>query len=163
MSLIDVLTDAFVAVGNEIRDHTHVVADLSNASTLAKTILTRTTGAQIRSDIGAGTSDLALGTTGSTAKAGNYAPAAADISDSTTVGRNVLKAADGATARSAIGAGTSSLALGSTSSTAAAGDHTHTAAAVGAADVEGSAVGIWLGTVASLPGTGTTGYIYFTY
>jgi len=50
------------------------------------------------------------------------APAAADISDATTVGRNVLKAADAAAARTAIGAGTSSLALGTTGSTAAAGN-----------------------------------------
>lgn len=50
---------------------------------------------------------------------------ASQISDATTVGRNVLKAADAATARQAIGAGTSNLALGTTSSTAAAGNHTH--------------------------------------
>jgi hypothetical protein len=49
-------------------------------------------------------------------------PTAADISDATTVGRNVLKAADAATARTAIGAGTSSLTIGTTSVTAAAGD-----------------------------------------
>ncbi|MCC4300430.1 hypothetical protein [Rhodococcus sp. 3-2] len=47
---------------------------------------------------------------------------ATDISDSTTVGRNVLKAADAAAARTAIGAGTSSLATGTTGSTAAAGN-----------------------------------------
>ncbi|WP_166905920.1 hypothetical protein [Mycobacterium sp. DL440] len=52
---------------------------------------------------------------------------AANITDATTVGRNVLKAADAAAARTAIGAGTgsSNLALGTTSTTAAAGDHTH--------------------------------------
>lgn len=47
------------------------------------------------------------------------------ISDSTTVGRAVLTAADQAAGRTAIGAGTSSLALGSTGTTAAAGNHTH--------------------------------------
>lgn len=47
----------------------------------------------------------------------------ADITDSTTVGRNVLKATDAAAARSAIGAGTSSLAIGTTSITAKAGDY----------------------------------------
>lgn len=47
---------------------------------------------------------------------------AADITDATAVGRNVLKAADAAAARTAIGAGTSSLALGATASTALAGN-----------------------------------------
>lgn len=50
---------------------------------------------------------------------------ASQISDATTVGRNVLKATDAAAARTAIGAGTSNLALGTTSTTAAAGNHTH--------------------------------------
>lgn len=50
---------------------------------------------------------------------------ATEISDSTTVGRSVLTAADAAAARTAIGAGTSSLALGETGATAAAGNHTH--------------------------------------
>lgn len=52
--------------------------------------------------------------------------AATDISDATTVGRNVIKAADAAAARTAIGAGTgngtSNLALGTTSTTALRGD-----------------------------------------
>jgi Major tropism determinant N-terminal domain len=47
---------------------------------------------------------------------------ATDISDSTAVGRSVLKAADAAAARTAIGAGTSSLAIGTTSTTAKAGN-----------------------------------------
>lgn len=112
MSLVGEISDLATAIGNKIRDLTIPVSKLSDATTLTRTILQRTTGAQIRGDIGAGTSDLALGSTGTTAAAGN---------------------------------------------------HTHTAAALGVADVEGSAVGIWLGPVASLPGTGTTGYVYFTY
>jgi len=66
-----------------------------------------------------------VGTTATTAKAGDYQPAAADITDASAVGRLVLTAADAAGARTAIGAGTSSLALGTTSTTAAAGNHTH--------------------------------------
>lgn len=52
---------------------------------------------------------------------------ATDITDSTAVGRSVVKAADAAAARTAIGAGTgnSNLALGTTGTTAAAGNHTH--------------------------------------
>lgn len=47
------------------------------------------------------------------------------ISDSTAIGRNVLKATTEAIARGAIGAGTSDLAIGTTATTAAAGNHTH--------------------------------------
>jgi len=46
----------------------------------------------------------------------------AQVSDATTVGRDVLKAADPAAARTAIGAGTSNLTLGTTAGTAKAGD-----------------------------------------
>lgn len=56
-----------------------------------------------------------------------------DITDATTVGKNLIKAADAAAARTAIGAGTSSLAIGTTASTAAAGNHTHGAATTSAA------------------------------
>lgn len=52
------------------------------------------------------------------------------ITDATAVGKSLLKAADAAAARTAIGAGTSNLALGTTASTAAAGNHTHTIANV---------------------------------
>ncbi|UEM46153.1 hypothetical protein SEA_PINKCREEK_93 [Mycobacterium phage Pinkcreek] len=81
-----------------------------------------TTQANARTAIGAGTSNLALGTTSTTAKAGDYQPTAANISDATATGRSVLTAADATAARTAIGAGTSSLALGTTASTALAGN-----------------------------------------
>jgi len=71
-----------------------------------------------------------IGTTATTAKAGNYQPTAANISDATAVGRSVLTAADAAAARTAIGAGTSSLALGTSASQAAAGNHVHTASVI---------------------------------
>lgn len=130
MSVVGEISDLATAVGNKFRDLTITVSKLSDATTLTRTILQRTTGAQIRSDIGAGTSDLAIGTSGSTAMAGNKT--AADLGG---------------------------LQLGSTGSTAAAGNHTHS----GYATATGSAVGVWLGTTASLPGTGTTGIIYFSY
>ena len=47
-----------------------------------------------------------------------------ELSDATTVGQNLVKAADAAAARAAIGAGTSNLALGTTSTTAMRGDKT---------------------------------------
>lgn len=95
---------------------------------------------QARANIGAGTSSLALGTTAGTAKAGDWKPAAADISDATATGRSVLTAASAATARAAIGAGTSSLALGTTSSTAKAGDYQPTAANISDASPIGQTV-----------------------
>lgn len=53
-----------------------------------------------------------------------WRPAAADISDASTTGQTVLKAANAAAARTAIGAGTSNLALGTTNLTAKAGNYT---------------------------------------
>ena len=64
---------------------------------------------------------------------------AASITDSTTVGRNIITATDAAAVRSTIGAGTSNLALGATASTAAAGNHTHTKADVGLGNVDNTA------------------------
>lgn len=66
----------------------------------------------------------------------------ADITDATTVGRNIIKAADAAAARTAIGAGTgnSNLAVGTTSSTAMRGDG--------------------IQPVASLPGSPVAGILY---
>lgn len=83
---------------------------------------------QARSNIGAGTSNLAVGTGASNAKAGNWVPAAADISDASAVGRSVITSASQSAARTAIGAGTSNLALGTTSATAKAGDYSPPAA-----------------------------------
>ncbi|MMZ43655.1 Head fiber protein [compost metagenome] len=60
---------------------------------------------------------------------GEGGPITADqITDASAVGKSVLKAADAAAARSAIGAGTSSLTLGTTGSTALAGNGTAAAA-----------------------------------
>lgn len=61
---------------------------------------------------------------------------AADITDSTAVGRSVLTATDAAAARGAIGAGTSNLVIGVTSTTAKAGDYTPTAAEIGLENVD---------------------------
>jgi hypothetical protein len=66
---------------------------------------------------------LAIGTTSTTAKAGNWKPSSADISDASAVGKGVLTAEDAETARTAIGAGTSSLTIGTTSTTAKAGNY----------------------------------------
>lgn len=85
--------------------------------------------AAARTAIGAGTgnSDLAIGTTATTAKAGNYHPTWAQVTGKPAV---IGAGADAAAARTAIGAGTSNLTIGTTASTAAAGNHTHTIADV---------------------------------
>lgn len=97
---------------------------ITDASTVGKSVLTAANAAAARTAIGAGTSNLALGTTSTTAKAGDWKPAAADISDASAVGRSVLSAADAAAARSAIGAGVgnSNLVIGTTASQAKAGN-----------------------------------------
>lgn len=100
---------------------TPITADsITDATTTGKNVLKAADQAAARAAIGAGTSNLTLGTTGTTAlagntplltigtttaKAGNYQPTAANITDATAVGRSVLTAADANTARTAIGAG----------------------------------------------------------
>lgn len=90
--------------GKAPTSHTHTATGISDSTTVGRNVLTAADAATARTAIGAGTSDLALGTTGSTAKAGNYQPAAANISDSTAIGRTVLTAADAAAVRTAIAA-----------------------------------------------------------
>lgn len=97
-----------------------VTADsITDATAVGKSLIRAADAPAARTAIGAGTSNLALGTTAGTAKAGNYQPTAANISDSTATGRSVLTAADAAAARTAIGAGTSNVAIGTTAGTAA--------------------------------------------
>lgn len=74
-----------------------------------------------RASIGAGTSDLVLGTTSSTAKPGDYTPDWNAISGKPAV---IASGATQAAARTSIGAGTSDLMLGTTGTTAKAGDYT---------------------------------------
>lgn len=95
-----------------------IATQISDSTVVGRNVLTATDAAAARTAIGAGTSDLALGSTGTTAAAGNHTHTATGISDSTSVGRSVLTAADAAAARTAIGAGTSSLATGTSTGTA---------------------------------------------
>lgn len=110
-------------------DYRPSASDISDSTATGRILITATDSTSARTAIGAGTSNLALGTTASTAKAGNYQPAAADVSDATTVGRSVLTAATAASARAAIGAGTSSVTIGTTAGTAADAGATTTALA----------------------------------
>jgi len=112
-------------------------ADITDSTAVGRSVLTAADGAAARAAIGAGTSNLAVGTTAGSAKAGNYRPTADDVSDATAVGKSVLKAADAAAARTAIGAGTSSLVIGTGATQAAAGNHAHNAGQITATAVDG--------------------------
>lgn len=94
------------------------------------------TAAAARSAIGAGTSNLTIGTTASTAMAGNTTiPAAATWANLSGKPAVIAAGADQAAARTAIGAGTSNLAIGTSASTAAAGNHNHNGVYATAADL----------------------------
>lgn len=69
---------------------TMLVEGLTDAGTPGKNALLAETQAEARTAIGAGTSNLTIGTTGSTAKAGNWVPAADDISDASDSGKTVV-------------------------------------------------------------------------
>lgn len=53
---------------------------ITDATDVGKGVLTATTAAAARTAIGAGTSNLSIGTTGTTAKAGNYTPSVDEVS-----------------------------------------------------------------------------------
>jgi hypothetical protein len=89
--------------GKAPTSHSHTASQVSDSTTVGRSLVTAVDAAAARTAIGAGTSSLGLGSTSSTAKRGDYAPAAADISDASTVGRSVLKATDAAAGRSALG------------------------------------------------------------
>ncbi|WP_222182782.1 hypothetical protein [Geminicoccus harenae] len=79
------------------------VDTLSGATAVGRSVMKAADGAAARTAIGAGTSSLALGTTASTAKAGNYQPTAANISDASAIGRQILTAADAAAVKTLLG------------------------------------------------------------
>lgn len=56
-------------------------AQISDATALGRSVMTAGDQAAARTAIGAGTSNLAIGTTASTAKAGNYTPTSAEVSN----------------------------------------------------------------------------------
>ena len=98
----------------------------------------------VRAGVGTTRPPWTAGSVGPKKAAAVHGHVVGDITDATTVGRNVMKAADAAAARAAIGAGTgngtSNLALGTTSSTAMRGDG--------------------INPVASLPGSPVSGILY---
>ncbi len=59
--------------------HTHTATDISNSTAIGRSVLTAADASAVRTSIGAGTSNLVIGTSGSTAKAGDYVPTKADL------------------------------------------------------------------------------------
>ena len=60
--------------------HTHTASEVSDSTATGRSVLTAADAAAARTAIGAGTSDLVIGTTSTTAKAGNYTPPSATTS-----------------------------------------------------------------------------------
>lgn len=146
--------------------HTHTAAQISDATTVGRSVLTAADAVAARTAIGAGTSSLTLGSTASTAAAGNHTHTHASLTDTTTIGTQVATAATAAAARSAIGAGTGSsdLAIGTTATTAAAGNHTHTSTAITDATATGRSVltATSAATARSAIGAGTSNLVIGT-
>lgn len=78
---------------------TWLASSISDSTTVGRSVLTAVDATAARTAIGAGTSNLAIGTTSTTAKAGDYQPTSANISDSTATGRSLITAADAAAVR----------------------------------------------------------------
>lgn len=101
--------------------------DITDSTATGRAVITAASQAAARTAIGAGTSNLTLGTSSSTAKAGDYTPDWGDVSGKPAV---IAAGADQATARAAIGAGTSNLTVGTGASDAKAGNYQPTWAQV---------------------------------
>lgn len=104
-NLVAAINEVLAAVGSGGSIDADAITD---ATTVGKALIRAADAAAGRTAIGAGTSNLAIGTTSITAKAGDYQPTAANISDSTSVGRALLTAASAAAARTTLSAYSSS-------------------------------------------------------
>lgn len=67
--------------------------EITDSTAVGRAVLTASTQGDARTAIGAGTSNLVIGTTGSTAKAGNYQPDAADVTGLAESVRDTIGAA----------------------------------------------------------------------
>src|SRR5690606_36712862 len=90
------------------------VEALPREATVGKAVVKASDATAARSAIGAGTSNLAIGTTSTTAKAGDYVPAYSEVTGKPS---------------------TFAPTIDTTSTTSAAGNHTHTASTVSATSV----------------------------
>lgn len=62
-----------------VNNHYHKATDITDTTTVGRAVMTAATQAAARAAMGAGTSSLVLGTTSTTAKAGNYQPTWAQV------------------------------------------------------------------------------------
>jgi hypothetical protein len=65
--------------------HTHLASEVSDSTSLGRSLLSAVSQAAARSAIGAGTSSLVIGTLVTNAKAGNYTPTIADLPAGSTL------------------------------------------------------------------------------
>ena len=65
--------------GKSNTSHTHVAATITDSTPTGRSILTAADASAVRTVIGAGTSNLAIGLTSATAKAGDYVPSKAEV------------------------------------------------------------------------------------
>lgn len=98
-NLVAAINEVLAAVGSGGAIDADSITD---ATTIGKALIRAADAAAARSAIGAGTSNLALGATAGTAKAGDYQPTAANISDSTSTGRSLLTASNAGSARTTL-------------------------------------------------------------
>lgn len=96
--------------------------DIDNISELVRMLLKTSTKPGMREVIGAGTSNLIVGSGADEAKPGDWKPDVSDIAGASQVIEELLEAKNEAGARSAIGAGTSSLKVGAGATDAKPGD-----------------------------------------
>ena len=97
-------------------------ADIADISDTVRTLLNANTPLGIRNIIGAGSSNLALGSGADQAKPGNWLPDVSDIKGASDTVQALMEANNEAGARAAIGAGTSNLVVGKGADQAKAGD-----------------------------------------
>jgi hypothetical protein len=73
---------------SDVAAHTHLSTAISDSTATGRSVLTAVDAAAARTAIGAGTSSLAIGSTGSTAKAGNWFPSFSEVTG--TIGTSQL-------------------------------------------------------------------------
>lgn len=101
-------------------DVTVNIDDVVGVTSVGLSVAKATTQANARTAIGAGTSNLTLGTTPTTAKAGNYVPTWGEVTGKPTTFAPVI----GDTATTALAGNTPLLQIGNTATTAKAGNYT---------------------------------------
>lgn len=69
----------YVGADKALAGHTHTSTQITDSTSTGRSVLTAASAAAARTAIGAGTSDLVIGSTGSTAKAGNWVPSFAEV------------------------------------------------------------------------------------